>query len=412
MLRLKNNLPKNPIYIKAALFTFAALIPFQIPQVPITLALVLLLFFGLFSFEFTRFREKFLHNPQALIFVLFYLWMVAGLAYTPLPAEGDKNLVLKITFLLFPLFFALLPMLKSSTIRLTLFTFAFGVSLSNILSLGKAFFTYAKYGDVNAFFYDSLHISPFVSMHYMAWFNAFALMVFLFGDAQGWVRKAAPWGALLSAAMVLLLSVRIQFVAVPVTLLLIVFLLKIRFKRRHLRWGWVLPAILVLMLLLPGSKKRMIDTADEVKSMLEIETQKQTNQRVYLWKYGLEIVAENWLLGTGTGSASEAMHQKLLTCDARFWDGEKNVYLHENRYNYHNVYLQVFGTHGIVGFLFFMFLMVSAVALALKRKDAIALGFILLSAFVFITDSALERQAGVLFFAFFYGLFFVHRPQA
>lgn len=411
MLRLKNNPFKKPIYIKAALFIFAALLPFQFPQVPITLSLILLLFFGLFVFEFGHFRQKFLYNPQALIFVLFYLWMAAGLAYTPSPEEGEKNLVLKITFLLLPLFFALVPPLKKSTIKHTALAFALAVALSNAVSLGKAVFNYGQSGDLGAFFYGSLHVSPFVSMHYLAWFNAFALVVFLFGNAQGLIKRIAPWLALLSAVMIILLSVRIQFIAVPVTLLSIVFLLKVKFTPRSLRWGLALPAILIMLLLFPGSKKRMLDTADEVKSMLEMGTDKQTNQRVYLWKYGSQIVVENWLLGTGTGSAADVMHQKLLTCDARFWDGEKNVYLHQTRYNYHNMYLQVFGTHGVVGFLFFMFLMISAVALAIRRKDPLALGFIVLSAFVFITDSALERQAGVLFFAFFYGLFFVHRPQ-
>jgi hypothetical protein len=39
----------------------------------------------------------------------------------------------------------------------------------------------------------------------------------------------------------------------------------------------------------------------------------------------------------------------------------------------------------------------------------LALAFLLISALSFSTESMLQRQAGVLFFAFFYSLFFVHR---
>ena len=61
-------------------------------------------------------------------------------------------------------------------------------------------------------------------------------------------------------------------------------------------------------------------------------------------------------MGTGTGSADDALNEKLKMCDAKFWNGKRNYTLSEKNYNYHNAYLQHFATAGVIGFLIFVLL--------------------------------------------------------
>ena len=61
------------------------------------------------------------------------------------------------------------------------------------------------------------------------------------------------------------------------------------------------------------------------------------------------------------------------------------------------------------GFVFIIGTFFIAAVWVIRKRQSLALGFLALSAISFLTESMLERQAGVLLFSFFFGLFFVNR---
>ena len=210
----------------------------------------------------------------------------------------------------------------------------------------------------------------------------------------------------------IMLTVRIQILALPMSLF-IVFLhyrKRIGFNYKHLLGiGLGASGFVALLFAIPESNKRIQETMDEVSSFNEMKNNKQTNHRVYLWKYGIEVVKENFWIGSGIGDADYVLHDKLENCEAKFWNGKRVYYLKERLFNYHNSFLQHFAANGVLSFLIFLSFFIIGIVWSIRNKDVVSLVFLVLCLFSFFTESMLERQAGVLFFSFFYSLFFINR---
>ena len=73
--------------------------------------------------------------------------------------------------------------------------------------------------------------------------------------------------------------------------------------------------------------------------------------------------------------------------------------------NFHNQYFQNFAELGIVGFLLLIMILAINLKKALKSKDFIHIAFAILMISLFLTESFLWRQRGVVFFTAFYCLF-------
>jgi O-antigen ligase len=74
--------------------------------------------------------------------------------------------------------------------------------------------------------------------------------------------------------------------------------------------------------------------------------------------------------------------------------------------NAHNQYLQTLLATGIAGLLVLMMVFFLPFMNYRRDKDYLALAFLLIVALNSLTEAILEREAGVLWFTFFYGLFF------
>ncbi len=84
----------------------------------------------------------------------------------------------------------------------------------------------------------------------------------------------------------------------------------------------------------------------------------------------------------------------------------------KKEYNFHNQYLQTFGTIGVFGFLVLIYLLVMPFIAAIKQLDYLVAIFLFIICSSFLTESMLERQAGVAFFAFFYTLLIITNHQS
>ena len=118
-------------------------------------------------------------------------------------------------------------------------------------------------------------------------------------------------------------------------------------------------------------------------------------QRVLYWKVAAKIIERNWLLGVGTGDIKDAMynmHREMnFDLDERFW------------LRAHNQFLSFFAAFGIIGFVYFLYMF--GYAMVKRRKNFLALAFLVIAFASCLTEDTLETQAGVTFFAFFYALF-------
>ena len=112
----------------------------------------------------------------------------------------------------------------------------------------------------------------------------------------------------------------------------------------------------------------------------------------------MSIIKENFWTGVGTGDVTDRLH-------SLYQNENFNYALHKNL-NAHNQFIQTFIAIGIVGFLLLIGLVVLPAVLALRNGEILFVSFLLISVLNFFAESVLEREAGIVWFSFFYSLFF------
>lgn len=226
---------------------------------------------------------------------------------------------------------------------------------------------------------------------------------------KAWLTGATVLWLLLG---VVFLSARIHLITVP---LLIVarlgelYLHNPAWRRKILQYGGISVVVLgMLVMLLPGPSRRLTDLKNELRSVETVVDGKQTNHRVYLWKYGLEIISEHPWAGVGNGFGEEALHQKLLTCDATFYNKKTPYYLHEFRYDFHNIWIQAWAEGGILATLLLLGIFLWGLIRSWGSMKYIWIALLVSG----MTESLLEKQAGVFFLAFIVALTALSRGES
>ncbi len=395
-------------------------LPFQFIWFPPTLGIIFLMLTWIFSFDF---RQKGKYLSKNLLFKIvfgLFLMSLVGMIYTPSPEEGWKDVTVKISLFFFPIALGSYPPIRKEKLNLLLKTFAFAMGLAVLYLILKAGSKFLDDGDLNHFFYGNFGSLKRVPIHYFALYCNFALFIsldFLFNKTKG-----SPFAIkLLFGALSLLLisalylcSIRIQFIAFILVLVLF-FIRQFRGKMPNYKialslFGSIL-LISLIAFLIPESKRRITETLDEYSAFRGREELKQMNHRVFLWKYGSQVISENFWLGTGTGEANNALYEYLKNEKAKFWDGTGVYTLSKKKYNYHNAFLQHFASNGILAFLFLVALLLIPLFSKSHEFSMVQSVFLVLVAISFMTESMLERQAGTLFFGLFYSLIVINQRK-
>ena len=251
--------------------------------------------------------------------------------------------------------------------------------------------------------YNDLELGGRLGIHYQSLYllvAAFILEASLWDSAN---KKYKILHALLIVWLLfgcIMLSARIHLLLLPVFILVRTLDLlqgKIPNKKKASLWAaGIIISMVTLMAVLPGTSRRLTDLKNEWRSMDGMVDGKQTNHRIYLWKYGWNVANKSPIIGVGNGAGDELLHEALQSCDAVFYKKKEPYYLHEFKYDFHNMILQNFAEGGIVGVILLLFLF--AVGFLQSQgswRYAWALFF-----FTGMTESLLERQAGVFLLAF------------
>ncbi|MBY0065564.1 O-antigen ligase family protein [Empedobacter falsenii] len=120
--------------------------------------------------------------------------------------------------------------------------------------------------------------------------------------------------------------------------------------------------------------------------------------RVYQYRLFKEFLEEDHIFwkGFGLNAAQNKIKEKQI---------ERNLNDYFGELNFHNQYLQTFAELGFFGFCFLLCCVFINLYKAIKCKDFIHLSFALITISFFVTESALNRQRGIMFFILLYCLF-------
>jgi O-antigen ligase len=120
--------------------------------------------------------------------------------------------------------------------------------------------------------------------------------------------------------------------------------------------------------------------------------------RVYQFRMFVEIFSEEPLFWKGLGL--NASQVKLKEKEIKY-----NLYPGYGSFNFHNQYVQNFAELGFCGFVILIIMLFINIKTAIIQKNFIHISFAVLMISLFLTESFLWRQKGMLFFISFYCLF-------
>jgi O-antigen ligase len=398
-----------------SLLYFTILMPWQLKWLPISLGMMLAGLFWLLIADFKAKLRRLSANKYVALFFSLYLLLAIGAIYSNRPSEAAKELLLKVPFIVWPLLLSTTVGLKKQSINYLFKVFIVSNLLMLIASLLFAVYRYMNGAHGEVFYFGELLSLVLVPPHYIGLYLSFSYAILLHRFVHNrpvfQTKVMNIGGLLLLFTGVILLSVRMQYLV----FVLVNFIILQAFLRKHIGQAKSVFSLagfavvfLALLLAFPGSRSRLIDTYNETRSFEKMIENKQTNPRKFLWLAGFEVIRENFWFGAGTGIEDRALNDKLVEMDAIFWDGRQTYQIYEMRYNYHNSYLQTFAANGVFAFIILITLFVYPL-LKIRHHPyrSEASFFLLICALSFMTESMLQRQAGVAFFSFLYYVFFI-----
>lgn len=340
------------------------------------------------------------HLNKWLLFATaaFFDWELISVWWSPHRSEGWDDLVMILPIVLM----GLIVGSRSKDVEMKAYQnwgllFAYATVAAWSWTVAESLF---KHGWVQ---YNDLELGGRLGIHYQSLYLLVAAFIL---EAQLWnsARKKHRLLHLLLVVWLLfgciMLSARIHLLLLPVFILVRTLDLlrgKIANKKKASLWATgIIISMVTLMAVLPGTSRRLTDLKNEWRSIGGMVDGKQTNHRVYLWKYGWNVAKEAPLIGAGNGAGDELLHEALQSCEAVFYRKKEPYYLYEFKYDFHNIVLQNFAEGGLVGVVLILFLF--TVGFLQSRgpwRYAWALFFC-----TGMTESLLERQAGVFLLAF------------
>ena len=122
-----------------------------------------------------------------------------------------------------------------------------------------------------------------------------------------------------------------------------------------------------------------------------------TQARLKIWPLAVKIIRKHALKGVGTGDVRDALDASYRENGYEFGA--------EQHLNAHNQFLHTGMALGIFGLAVLIAIFIFSLQWSIRRKDWAHFLFLMVVLLNSLTESILERQAGILFFCFFNTLF-------
>lgn len=395
---------KELAFSRKLFYFFPVLLCFCLPFGSVILSWIIV-FWTLNSF-FTLEKEqviKAVRNPLLWLFWGFFLATVLSALFSSDKYEASFSVEVKLAFLLFPylFFFFSWPV---DILRRCIISFVSGCFFACVYLLGRAFL-YALNGQPEYFFYtlfsDLLHASYFAMYLLMA-------VVFVFTLYPTWFRneKSVIYGswffAVIFIATIFLCSSKMGIITLLFTLPAL-FVTRMRRKwslsNTLFTGAGLIIAMILLLYFLPGASERITRLLSFDSSQVDKNSAESTMVRFLIWEQCLQLIRENFWLGTGVGDANNALYQSYIS------NGLNGALSH--KLNAHNQFFQTFIGMGLPGFLLLLAMTLGQLIRGLWQRKLLLTFFSFLVLMNFLVESMLQTSAGVIFFTFFSCLFFV-----
>ncbi|HIE15653.1 MAG TPA: O-antigen ligase family protein [Bacteroidales bacterium] len=390
MIKLKSYLP---LAIQWLLLSFVFLLPFYEPLLPPVLFIIFL-----FSFIDILLRKPIIRiSPPLILLILFYFAYLLGVIYSDNQHAAWDDIQTKLTFLLFPLFFLFEYKLALDIFKQLAIAFISGEFFALIFCWGHALWNFFLTGNTDMLFYD--RFSYFIHTSYFSMYVLFAIIIIFIFIQRNLLSHKFLWFAISFFFFLSLFFIASKTGFILGTLFFTIFLFSSYTFFKKIWQKYLVLSVLILFAIFLGAKNyRIHQLFIQSYNIYNIppNTSGSFSVRILIWQASKDIIKENFWIGVGTGDTHNILQKKYK--EKGFSGASKH------RYNAHNQYISTFIGLGITGFLLLITILLYGFYYAVKNKDMLLLLFLLNVSLNFLTESMLNRQAGVIFFTFFYSL--------
>jgi O-antigen ligase len=387
-----------------------------------------LMLLGLFSLLQFRKHLFFRVEYQLLLPVALFLLMLISLFWSIDFAETANALWKELTLFAIPVCFLLFPVFSKSQKTKILNAYAYGMAVLSVYYLVRAAVRFAMHGDPGVFFYHDLVDEKLNAIHVTV-YMAVAFFAMLVKKGKDTIDKVSLG---LLFLMILLLSSK-NIIVVVFSLLAVYYLFysgKSRLKKTYILIS--LPLLLAAVLLFTKVSDRFkveynsVMTDNTINEQLSQPNAKVYNMsvrqaweqdkfepndffagtsfRVYQLRIFIEMLKEDHIFFTGYGLNASYTKVKSKAIEHNLYLGNGSEPGYQNK-NFHDQYVQNFAELGIFGLLLLVVMLFVTLRNGIKAKDFVHISFAILMISLFLTESFLWRQRGVMFFTVLYCLF-------
>ena len=340
-----------------------------------------------------------------LVFAGFYIFHLLGMIQTEYIGLGINDLTQKLSLLLFPLLFALAKPINKKFRRYAIIAFAIGCGVSVIFSFIVSGVAYSKTENIGEFYMSEF--SPFFHPSYIAMYMNLAIAILLTVVTSF---KFSKLQFVLLWVLILFLSLSLVFPTSKMGFIVFTFLIGFfLLKWATQKFFFKLNTFLLLLVGVstftfikydPVAQSRIISAVEFADGERKPEKSSQIESnaaRIYAWRATVSEIKKH-PFGVGTGDINMVLEDHFR---------EKGLdQLAESGLNPHNQYLQSAMAVGIPAVLWFLFSLLYPFRKIIRTKDWLYAFFLCSIALNLVVESMLEKQSGIVFFAFFNALFF------
>jgi O-antigen ligase len=387
---------------------------------------------------FITFKKANFKLQQELVFpVLLYILMAASYLWSIDPKETLAALSKEVPLLLLPLGFFIFKANTSEQKKKIIAYYSYVIVAFALYFLTRAVIRYFIYHDSRMLFYHGENdedyglVPKLLNAIHMSAFVAVAFFHFFTKELKS---RADIFFSILLFGFIMLLSSKNIILVVLLLCLIHIFFLSKTAKKLRLR-NLIVFGLLIVIIFSTGKIKERFkhefksntdkslsadvieESTDRVHyvSIIEAWTNPTfspndyfngTAFRVYQFRIFLELVKENDVFFTGFGLNASYPKIKEKAVQYNLYMGVEND--SDSGYqskNFHNQYVQNFAELGVFGFILLLIMLIVNVKNSIKSKDFVHFAFAFLMISLFLTESFLWRQRGVVFFTMMYCLF-------
>ncbi len=344
------------------------------------------------------------------LLIAFFLWHLIGLIWSENMDFGLFDVQVKLSFLLLPLVFYFSKRLHSIDFERVLSGYVVGCVVAILIGVLQA--SYDFYADKTDFLklYGE-NLTPSLHIGYFAMYMNFAIIILIYRlyfrsqtlyTVQNLIRVFL---ILVFSGAVFQSTSRNGLLVLILALILVIIYALIRYKK----WMFIISILVFAWVIMSSVFKDYSSSALKFHGFEEVATavkkgkaaqkayKTSTSIRILVWGFTVNLIKSNPIIGVGTGDIKDELIKQYKE------DGYQTLV--KRQYNAHNQYLQSAAALGIPAVMIILFMFLSPFLVSWRRLHFLAVFLSIIVGVACLTESVLEVQAGVVFYAFFASLF-------